>query len=182
MKVLLLLLGGLVVWGSVTGETGDTAAGPPTAATEIPTSGGHGSALLGLLVVVGLVALVAKAGGRRGTPAAGLLRSEGGAPRRSCVKHERAHVRALRKSGAGGASYRRRSDGTWVTTPRSESKWNALPPEKKIGVYTAGHYAAPDTRHDGDDAGVAAVLTAVPSRDQGRVLRKGQSLGRRWAR
>ena len=63
MKVLLLFFGGLVVWGAITGETGETPGGPPTAATEIPTQGGHGSALVGLLVVVGLIALVAKAGG-----------------------------------------------------------------------------------------------------------------------
>jgi hypothetical protein len=61
VKALVLFFGALVVWGAVTGKTGETG-GPPTAATEIPTSGGHG-ALFGALVVVGLLVLVAKAGG-----------------------------------------------------------------------------------------------------------------------
>ena len=109
MKLLLMVVGGLVVLAAVTGPAG----GPPTAATEIPTSGGHGGALVGLLVVVGVVALVAKAGGGRAHTVSDARQVRGPARGgdgsrfspaecRSIKRHEERHQRVAKRLGVGG--------------------------------------------------------------------------------
>lgn len=184
MKVLLLVFGGLVVWGAVTGKTG--AGGPPTAATEIPTHGGHGSTLVGLLVAAGLVALLVKAGGGHGRSVRAAACSHGNRSRGKVVKHERAHQRALRLAGCGGSSLRvkRGSNGLWegVVRPHSKSRWKRLDPAGQIAVYRAGGAAAPGTNTDHDDANAAAILAAVRRRDRARVDREADLLVRKWRR
>jgi hypothetical protein len=112
MKTLVLLFGGLVVWGAVTGKSAGSG-GPPSAATEIPTSGGHGGALVGVLVVVALVGLVAKAGGRGRAVASDHRQVRGPAQdgdgshwspteRRSIERHEKRHQRVADAFGVGG--------------------------------------------------------------------------------
>jgi hypothetical protein len=157
----------------------------PAPVPAAPTSGIGGTVLVVLLgfVGVGLVSRGARSANRPARLSA--PHTHGGMTRRDVVKHENAHRRALRRAGGGGSRIRvRKGRHGWegVTTPHSPERFYKLPPERQIAVYTAGGHGAPGTSTVHDQAGVKQVLASVPARDRRRVLRKGEALGRRWAR
>lgn len=175
MKALVLFFGGLVVWGAVTGKSAGSG-GPPTAATEIPTSGGHGALFGVLVVVVGLLALLAKAGGGGRAATGRMVSGHAHGPSRTIARHEAGHVAAVRAVGGRVVSANADADGGLV---------RAVVPDVRASVtfLRAGRYAAGTSRGcSGDEASIRAELRDVPRSERGRLLREADRDARRIVR
>jgi hypothetical protein len=174
VKALLTSFGALVVWGAVSGSrSGSHPGGPPTAATEIPTSGGHGT-LIGVLVVVGLLALVAKAGGGRVTSGRFVAGHSHGGPTRTIARHEAGHAAAARALGGRVVSATADRHGGYVdaTIPNS--------PRAAITFLLAGRRAAgTGAGCSADDAAIRAELRTVPRAERGQLRRDADRDARR---
>lgn len=176
MKVLLLCFGALVVWGAITGETGETG-GPPTAATEIPTQGGHG----GLFVLLLVVALVGWVGSRVGV-------------RRIHIAPHRDHAHGVAEAiahealghAAVGAGVRGTTRGIRARVFPDGSGWCEVPRGRmslaeSIAITRAGEYVAGPSGCESDRARAKRELRQAPRRYRAQVSAEADALVRQHA-
>lgn len=164
MKTVLMVFVCLVVFGAGASKPAGSG-GPPTAATEIPASGGHGG-LFGVLVVVGLLALLVKAGGGRTTSGRMVSGHAHSGPSRTIARHEAGHAVAARALGGRVVSATADRHGGYVraTIPNSS--------RAAITFWLAGRRAAgTGAGCSADDALVRRELRQVPRGERGQVFR-----------
>lgn len=139
------------------------------------------------LVGLAFLALIVWSLCRKGKPrrrAFGAAHSHGNATKADVWRHEKGHSRLLRKYKVGVAAQRvyQSSAGGWSgwTEPASWTRFDRLPPERRIAVYAAGGIAMGSHSHDGQDNGdIREVLRQVPARDRNRVEAAGRALARK---